>query len=314
MALVFRSNIAYTGPVLLPSVEAIAYTPSQLYDIYAARVDADGGSIISESRTLAAITYLQEQNLYGRLAVCAAPAWGVKLDTGRVEKMYSLTGIDMEGQAIGVGGTLPLHATDSDDNPVVVGDINASRVGGFLRTVSAFALAKSVDQWAAIITCQNDLDSLAVQTFFGNLASAGIGYAPVIFGRTPASGTNQTNWLAQRSDYDPAAAADAGTRMSGSGSRGAADAVGTALALRVSSGDVRLFNNGSQIGNAISGTGALYDYTALERRLTMPSGFDGSANITASRKGHIREVMVLRQGTLAEIAALTAQLTAWNTP
>lgn len=309
MALLFNSTVEQTSGLLLPTVEQVAYSAEELYAVYAARVALDGGTIIDAAYTLAQIAYIQEAGFYGRLAVCASPRMGVKITSSKYDKWYSLDGVDLIGVVAGGGGAKPAVSTDGNGHPVAAVGVNGSRVGGLLESETAFALAHSASSWAGIHACQTDDGTLTMVTAYGNVSGSGTGYAPAVLGRSPAAGTNQINGAAQRTGYDPTIAVDATKRILPSGARGVTDRVGTALVLKISTGEVQLLNSGAVVYSTDDAS-ALYDYTAASFKLRAGTFFDGSANYTASRGGIISDIIVLRSGTLEEHKLLSAHISA----
>lgn len=306
MALVFKSNVTYAGPLPLSKVSQVTMTPAQLYDLYAQRVVNDGGTVIDAAAALAAITYAQENGLLGRLATAFSPAWGVRLTgTDRVLKLYAIDGEDMDGVFIGSGSAadtdLPLHDV-SDGDYVVIPNVDSGRKGGFLRSTNPFTLAHDTDNPAAIVTVQTPLDDQSIGHYFGNTPGLSGRFCAVL-----ARSSTQTSVVAQDSTYDPNVSGS-GSLLTINGTYGPSDKVATALVLDISSGVATLVNDGNVTGAAVASTGALTNYASLSRYLTVGTGYDGSSNVIASRKGEIRETWALRRATVDEMRAMTAAL------
>lgn len=132
MSIVIKSNSVYTGADALATVEQVFTTPQEVISNFQARVVADGGSIVSMSKLESTVNFLFDNNLYGRMGVCASPHYAVKLDgAGGVQKLYSIDGQDLVGLTIG-GGTLPKVTVD---NFVNFNDgMSADNIGGILTT------------------------------------------------------------------------------------------------------------------------------------------------------------------------------------
>lgn len=129
MSIVIKSNQIFNGES--PTVEQILTTQDAVYSAYLARVVADGGSIVSESKVRDAITFMFDSNLYGRIGVSASPYYGVKLDAnGGILKLYSIYGEDLVGRAVGSGELPKIVSNFVDFNPTTHGTVN----GGILTT------------------------------------------------------------------------------------------------------------------------------------------------------------------------------------
>ena len=106
-------------------------TRDAVYSAYLARVVADGGSIVSESKVSDAIAFMFDNNLYGRTGVCASPHYGIKLDgSGGILKLYSIYGEDLVGRVVGSGELPKIVSNFVDFNPTTHGTVN----GGILTT------------------------------------------------------------------------------------------------------------------------------------------------------------------------------------
>lgn len=94
MALIIKSDRAYTGTATLKSVLDVAQTAQDYYDEYAARVVADGGTIINAAATLAAITWAKGRGVLAS-ATAVSASWGVKVDgSNNILKIYGFNGSD----------------------------------------------------------------------------------------------------------------------------------------------------------------------------------------------------------------------------
>lgn len=153
MSVVIKSNSLYTGSLLLPTAEQISTTPTLVYNAFASRVTADGGTIVNETKVRKAIDFIFENNLFGRLGVCASPHYAKKLDAnGGVLKLYSITGVDLVGLTIN-SGTLPKITADNfvDFNESVTAD----NTGGILTTETKRAWSDTGRFAVAVATKEN---------------------------------------------------------------------------------------------------------------------------------------------------------------
>lgn len=156
MSIVIKSNSVYTGVDTLATVEQVLTTPQEVISNFQARVVADGGQIVSMSKLASAVNFLFDNNLYGRMGVCASPHYAVKLDgAGGVEKLYSIDGQDLVGLTLN-GGTLPKITADNfvDFNDGVSGD----SVGGILTTANKQAWSET-GRFAVAVAIKNVVNS-----------------------------------------------------------------------------------------------------------------------------------------------------------
>lgn len=305
MTLIFRSNVAYAGAEPLPSIEAIAYSAQDLYDLYEARVVADGGVIESPSETLWMVNYVYDNDLRGRIGALASPAWGVKKSAGRAAKLYSIEGVDFEGMVMGGGGALPNLTTDAAGNYIAETMLDTSSVGGVFRSVSDVTLAASSSDWCALIGSISGLSGSSGEIAFGNVPTGGTGFICASLTRT----ATLNGYGAQKSGYNAAAASDATKRMTANASNtGRVDTDSTALALNIATGGVRVIMKGGIGLSATSDTGALTDYTTLSRRIYIGSSYNGSATISRPRNGQFRYAMHLKSTTVEEVQRITLDM------
>lgn len=83
-----------------------------VYTQYAARVTADGGTVINPEATKAAIKQLINIGVYGSFNMFISAKFGIKRDAaGGVLKAYSIDGLDMVTRSFG-GGQLPYLEED----------------------------------------------------------------------------------------------------------------------------------------------------------------------------------------------------------
>ena len=151
MSIVIKSNNMFQG--VSPTVEQILTSADAVYSAFAARVVADGGVIVNESKTRDAVNFLFKNSLYGRMGVCASPHYAVKLDgSGGVLKLYSIKGQDLVGRSIG-GGSLPKITAD---NFVNFNDgVSFDSVGGILTTPTKQAWSVTGRFGVAVATKEN---------------------------------------------------------------------------------------------------------------------------------------------------------------
>ncbi|ENW41153.1 hypothetical protein [Acinetobacter baumannii] len=102
MSLVLSSNQIATRN--LGSYKSLVSNATDELAAYKARVLADGGTVIDEAATKAAIQKLIDKGVYGLAKVYVGGSFGVKKDgSGNLIKLYSIDGLDMTLFSIGVG-------------------------------------------------------------------------------------------------------------------------------------------------------------------------------------------------------------------
>ena len=102
---------------LNPSVEPLDYV------VYKSRVIADGGTIVNEQATKAAIEFANVNSITESMAFSVtSPAWGIKVVNGQPNKLYSL--FNSAGDIIvGVGNSaaIELHTVDTYNTILIKG-------------------------------------------------------------------------------------------------------------------------------------------------------------------------------------------------
>lgn len=313
MTTVFVSNNDCSSPLPMPSVDAVAYSVADRYDLYEAAVTDAGGTIVDPADTLSVMQYLRDNLLEGRLAAMVSPSWGVKASAGLADMLFGIEGPDFEGLAMGVGGAKPTLTTDAAGNPIAVTALNASSVGGIFRSVTDLTLADDANEWCAIVASISGVSGGTAEIGFGNLPSGGTGFACAALTRTAAL----NGYVAQKSGYAPNSATDGTKRMTSNlTNTGRADTETTALALNISTGTVQVIANGTAFTPAVSDLPALpalpklTDYTTLARRLYIGSDYNGSATISRPRNGQFRHLMALKRTNIDELRKITSDFSA----
>ena len=102
---------------LNPSVEPLDYV------VYKSRVIADGGTIVNEQATKAAIEFANVNSITESMAFSVtSPAWGIKVVNGQPNKLYSL--FNSAGDiVVGVGNSaaIELHTVDTYNTILIKG-------------------------------------------------------------------------------------------------------------------------------------------------------------------------------------------------
>lgn len=141
MSIIIKSNSIYSGNIPAATMDQVITTKGAVYDSFVSRVQSDGGVVVSTQKISDAIDFLFDNNLYGRMGVCASPHYAKKLDAeGGVLKLYSIDGVDLVGMSVG-GGILPKITADNfvDFNE----GVNYDTVGGILTTATKKSWSKT---------------------------------------------------------------------------------------------------------------------------------------------------------------------------
>ena len=110
--------------LLLKSKNALNSTVEPLdYVVYKSRVIADGGTIVNEQATKAAIEFANVNGITESMAFSVtSPAWGIKVVNGQPNKLYSL--FNSAGDiVVGVGNSaaIELHTVDTYNTILIKG-------------------------------------------------------------------------------------------------------------------------------------------------------------------------------------------------
>lgn len=112
MSVILKSNVPYSGNKKLKSATVMSMTSQQYFDAYKARVLADGGIIVDETKTKATIDFLFANDLLSRAHTIVSASYGVRKNLNdEVDKLYSISGSDLV--LANYGGAIPkLNATE----------------------------------------------------------------------------------------------------------------------------------------------------------------------------------------------------------
>lgn len=117
MSIILKSNVAYTGDKKLKSVIPSVMTADQYFTAYKNRVVADGGYIVDEVKTLATINFLFTNDLISRSTSIVSSKYGLKVEGGKVTKLYGLDGVDLVAVLHGTGDYYTIDGTDGSLKP-----------------------------------------------------------------------------------------------------------------------------------------------------------------------------------------------------
>ncbi|POX30637.1 hypothetical protein C3463_06480 [Serratia marcescens] len=133
MVAVNQTGKAYYGFRTALDLSASILDPQALFAAYKARVVADGGTIPDEAGCLARFSFLLNNGMYEKATICAAPAFGLKVDgSGNVQTIYNLLG-DAGDLIAGSQGTPPRAMTYDATARSVIIQVTSSG-GRFLKS------------------------------------------------------------------------------------------------------------------------------------------------------------------------------------
>ncbi len=132
----------YSGFRRALDLSAVILDPQALFNAYKARVSEDGGTIPDEAGCLARFNFLLNNGMFDRATFCAAPAFGLKVDSsGNVQTVYNLLGADGDLIA-GSQGTPPIPMTYDATARAVIIQIT-SNGGWYLKSRASLVIQKS---------------------------------------------------------------------------------------------------------------------------------------------------------------------------
>lgn len=108
MSIIIKSNNVAANN--FGSVKMLGTTAQSEFDKYKARVLTDGGVIVDEARTLAAMEFIHGRKLLGKMGTVVGAYYGIMRVGDTVLKLYGLDGVDMVAGMTGAG---PLPTYDS---------------------------------------------------------------------------------------------------------------------------------------------------------------------------------------------------------
>lgn len=250
---------AYNGFRRAMDMSAVILDPQALFNAYKARVAADGGTIPDEAGCLARFDFLLNNSMYDRATVCAAPAFGLKVDgSGNVQTVYNM--LSASGDLLaGSQGTPPLPMTYDANARAVIIQVTSGG-GWFLKS-----RANQIIQKGATYLIAGRMSDLFRADNNGITAGYNINNLPMAYLRTMITNGNTTteSWrYGSRDSGWPAAngnALNAATAIY-------ADYVPSAGLFKVSSGVIEGYEKGKLLASSTqSVTGKLADlssYTA----------------------------------------------------
>ncbi|MGP2846369.1 hypothetical protein ACTVKH_00810 [Serratia marcescens] len=283
-----------------PALKLSAYVldDQAIFNAHKARVLADGGVIPDEAGCMARITWLLDNDIYGKVESAINPAFGVKMNANReVSKLYSLFANDDYISVMQGDGAQVLY-DDSGDAPGVIIKISSSG-GAYLRSEKNHRVQRSGQYAISGRMADNDrADSLGI------LVGISIAGLPMAYLRTQI--TNQ------QKDIEAWRYGTRDSTWNGSGVNGIAmgavrtpyaDYVPSAALFDVAGGEIRGYEAGELKARDTSTTGRLADLTPFPQPIYVGSTFTGGK--VNPCYGTLREAIFLHTADDSDAVALS---------
>lgn len=274
MTAAINTGKSYSGLRAALDLSAYILDPESLFDAYQARVAADGGMIPDEAGCLERFNFLLNNGMYDRATVCAAPAFGLKVDgEGNVQTVYSLLGASGDLLA-GSQGTPPRAMTyDADARAVIVQITSAG--GWFLKSRANQIIQKGNSY--LIAGRMSDLDRADNN---GILAGYNINNLAMAYLRTMITNNQATTESWRYGTRDSAWPAGTGAALNAAATV-YADYVPSAGLFNVNSGVIVGYEKGKLAGTSTTAaTGKLADLSSNTAPLLI-GGAQGSSTVGA---------------------------------
>jgi len=295
MTTVLKSDFSYVGDSALPALSTLTYGYAQ----YAARVVADGGTIIDAAATEDAFDFLIAAGINPAQGVIGA-SFGIKESAGAVTKMYSFDGNDfitntgVDGPYFDATGAFPVIRVDGGINFRI---LKSSKQRPILDSgATGFCMA---------MCGANDIaaDNHYMAVTAGPDGSANYATA-ALFGYNNDFSTSRYDAAGQDSAYNLAALA-AGTIESANGPV-YADFLGFSAHFNISSAVISTYGDGVASGTKTAAPALYAGYSTLPVRLYLSANYVGG--IQGFRKQRFTELWVVRNASAAFALSLSDRL------
>lgn len=164
MSVLIKSNNALQDGGL-GTIKMLGTTAQAQFDVYKARVLADGGVIKDEARTLKAFNLLFASKMYGNMNTAVSGTFGVKLDTnGGITKLYAIDGTDLIGVTYGTG-TLP--TLDELNNISFAANDPDQNVNGGMFTTQSKLICSKIGNFGYTVSVKDFGDTTAIRRLAG---------------------------------------------------------------------------------------------------------------------------------------------------
>jgi hypothetical protein len=276
---------AYYGFRRALDMSAVILDPQALFNAYKARVVADGGTIPDEPGCLARFNFLLNNGIYDRTTICAAPAFGLKVDSsGNVQTVYNMLGASGDLLA-GLQGTPPLPMTYDATARAVIIQITSGG-GWFLKS-----RANQVIQKGTAYLIAGRMSDLFRADNNGITAGYHINNLPMAYLRTMITNGNTTTEAWRYGSRDSGWPAENGNAL-GAATTIYADYVPSAGLFKVSEGVIVGYEKGKLlVPSPISVTGKLADLSSYTAPMLI--GGNQTASAVSACYGAFMDVLCL---------------------
>lgn len=163
MSVVIKSNNVATN--FLGTQKMLGKTAQSEFDVYKARVVADGGVIKDEERTLKAFNLLFSSKMYGNMNSAVSGTFGVKTNaSGGIEKLYAIDGTDLIGVTYGTGS---LPTLDASNNISFAANDPAQNINGGMFTTQSKLICSKIGNFGYALSVKNFGDSTTFRRLTG---------------------------------------------------------------------------------------------------------------------------------------------------
>ncbi|HID9706228.1 TPA: hypothetical protein ACXI3L_001429 [Serratia marcescens] len=259
--------------------------PQALFNAYKARVVADGGTIPDESGCLDRFSFLLNNAMYEKTTICAAPAFGLKVDgSGNVQTIYNLLG-DAGDLIAGSQGTPPRAMTYDATARAVIIQVTSGG-GRFLKSRANQIIQKGKSY--LIAGRMSDLDRADNN---GITAGYNINNLALAYFRTMITNNQGTTEAWRYGTRDSAWPAGTGGSIVAA-TNIYADYVPSAGLFKVASGVIEGYEKGKlSVTSSVAATGKLADLSSFTAPLLV-GGTQGAGSVGACY-GAFKDVLLL---------------------
>jgi hypothetical protein len=262
MTALFNSQRVYAGALAGINISSSFLNPTALYNSYAARVTADGGTIIDSVATLNEITFLVNNGMWDRVSAWVGASFGVKIRSGtttQVDKLYGLSGSpDFAALAVAPTGSPVVTFTAGTPNTLAIVLVNGGVYLKSSTTVKAQAAPGIPYLVSARLSDRSSTDQLGMTVAFADPTTN----KALVRQRTILTNGGALNeaWQYFATNVNPPVS---GSDV-GSGAQSPYSAFATCAGLiDPLAGNVIGYGNGVVLHTGASGTGSLADLSSV---------------------------------------------------
>lgn len=302
MSTIIKSSRYYQGSNVLPALSSLTYGYTQ----YAARVVADGGTVINPTATQDAFNFLISSGLNPAQCVAGA-SFGVKKAGTVIQKLYSFDGNDFEPYLD--PSTLNVEGPFYDNRgayPVIRIDSSSGGYPKFLRTVTQRPFVDPTQNefvWAMSGKDDVSADSLYLKVSSG--ADGSPAYGPVtISAFNNAFSRTRYDADGQSAAYNPSGALNAALIQTANGPA-YADYLGFAAHFDITNNLISTFGDGVASGTKSISAG-MYNYRNIPFRIYLGAYYANGPGYQKLQT--LAEFWAVRGGSAAFALALSQRL------